>query len=112
MKPIGRLTCLEKDYIKFILEQIGNKVDQLDYVVWSKPADGVHLFKGSSLQHKFPIGVIVCYIDPLFACQGETKNKEDYGDWNDKPGGNEKVMDRVFGHVLHCQDQEDALHTC
>ena len=63
------------------------------------------------MQQKSPIGVIVCQIDVLFACQRETKDKEDYGDWTDKPNGNKKVMNRVVVHVLHSQDQEDSLHT-
>ena len=61
------------------------KVDQLDDEVRADPADGVHGLEGSGVQHKSAVGVIVRQIDVLLACQGETKNKEDYGDWNDKP---------------------------
>ena len=64
------------------------------------------------MQQKSAIGVIVRQIDVLFACQGGTKNEGDYGDWNNKPNDNKKVMNRVVGHVLHRQNEEDTLHTC
>ena len=88
------------------------KVDQLDDEVRAEPADGVHVFEGRSMQQKSAIGVIVRQIDVLFACQGGTKNEGDYGDWNNKPNDNKKVMNRVVGHVLHRQNEEDTLHTC
>ena len=88
------------------------KVDQLDDEVRAEPADGVHVFEGSGVQQKSAVGVIVRQIDVLFACQGGTKNEGDYGDWNNKPNDNKKVMNRVVGHVLHRQNEEDTLHTC
>lgn len=85
---VSRGDCCEKSNDVGEEDEANGNVDQLDDVVRAEPADRVHVFEGGGVQQKSPIGVIVCQIDVLFTCQGETKDKEDYGDWNDKPNGN------------------------
>ena len=85
---------------------------QPDYVIWSNPADSVHVFfKGRNIYHKFSVGIVRRHIDVLISGEREAEDEKDNQKRSDDSNYDEKVVKRLVHYILHRKDEKDTLNT-
>ena len=121
MRPIGRLRILVLGSILGIFRELNFWMKhefcrswqcQPDYVIWSNPADSVHVFfKGRNIYHKFSVGIVRRHVDVLICGEREAEDEKDNQKRSDNSNYDEKVVKRLVHYIFHRKDEKDTLNT-